>query len=305
MIPKNKSLFAPPFLRKGDLVAIVSTARKISMDDIAFAVKVIDSWGLKIIIGNTIGIENNQFAGSDEERADDFQKMLDKPEVKAIFCARGGYGTIRIMDKLQFNGFMRHPKWIIGYSDVTVLHNHVNQVMGCQSMHATMPINFETNTKAARESLREALFGEEIKYTFESDPMNRTGAAEGIVLGGNLSILYSLTGTKTRMSFKNAILFLEDLDEYLYHIDRMMMNLKLAGKLDDFSALLCGSFSDMHDNSVPFGKNALEIVKEYIPQKNTAAYNFSAGHIKNNLCLIFGKNARLKIQENICELAFI
>ena len=209
---------SPNLLKRGDTVAIVSTARKVSKKELEPAINLLKEWGLKTIIGKTIEAEANQFAGSDPLRILDFQEQLDNPNIKAIWCARGGYGTVRIIDQLDFSEFKKQPKWIIGYSDITVLHSHIHN-FGIETLHAQMPVGIETKTEVSRFSIKNVLFGEEYNIEMPSDKMNRTGKVSGQLVGGNLSILYSLCGSPSAINTDEKILFIEDLDEYLYHID--------------------------------------------------------------------------------------
>lgn len=295
----------PQPLSKGDKVAIVSTARKISKTELEPALVIIKSWGLEPILGTNLFMENHQFSGTTEQRMDDFQNAIDNPEIKAIFCARGGYGTVQLIDSIDFYNFKKKPKWIIGYSDVTVLHNHINKNFGVSTLHATMPINYTTNTKEALESLKETLFGALPIYTIEHHELNRSGEAKGELVGGNLSIIYSLTGTSSQLDTKGKVLFLEDLDEYLYHIDRMMLNLKRSGMLTDLKGLIVGGMSDMKDNTVLFGKTAQEIifdtVKEY---QYPVCFDFPAGHINDNRTLIMGSEVDLLVGKELTTLEF-
>jgi muramoyltetrapeptide carboxypeptidase len=290
---------APP-LKKGDTIAIVSTAKKISQSEIQFAIDTFESWGLKVVLGKTIGAEHHQFAGNDDFRAHDFQTMLNDSNIKAIICARGGYGTVRMLDKnIDFTKFTQNSKWIVGYSDVTALHAHINTYLYIQTLHATMPINFQKNTSESIETLYKALFGESYIINFDAHSLNKFGATEGEIVGGNLSILYSILGTKSGIHTDDKILFLEDLDEYLYHIDRMMMALKRAGKLNKLKALVVGSFTGMKDNEISFGKTAEEIILEHVKYFNyPVCFGLPAGHQNNNLALPFGKKCKLKISAN-------
>jgi len=215
-------MIIPPYLKKGDTIAIVATARKNVEDNLKPAISWLHSWGLEVVIGKTIGLDHNQLAGTDEERAADFQTMMDNPNIKAIWCVRGGYGTVRMIDLLDWTKFKQSPKWVIGFSDVTVLHSHLNN-LGFASIHGIMPVSSKASEEA-KESLRKALFGEPLSYTVPCDQMNRYGTAKGELVGGNLSILFSLLGSPSAVNCDDKILFIEDLDEYLYHIDRMMMN---------------------------------------------------------------------------------
>lgn len=291
----NHNSSTPP-LRKGDKIAIVSTARKISRQEIQPAIDTFREWGLKVNLGKHIFNENHQFAGTDEQRLADFQQALDDDSVNAIICARGGYGTVRLVDKVDFLKFKAKPKWIAGYSDATVLHSHIHANFGIETLHATMPINFKTNTNEALESLRAALFGENSKFHIPCSELNRNGTAEGALVGGNLSILYSLIGTKSDIDTGGKILFLEDLDEYLYHLDRMMMNLKRAGKLSGLAGLVVGGMTEMNDNEVPFGKTAEEIIWEHVQEYDyPVCFGFPAGHIDDNRTLILGRRAMLSV----------
>jgi muramoyltetrapeptide carboxypeptidase len=288
-------MISPKYLQKNDTIAIVSTARKISLEEIKPAIELLESWKLNVRVGKTIGLENNQFAGTDEERINDFQKMLDDDSVKAIWCTRGGYGTVRIIDLLDFSGYKRNPKWIIGYSDVTVLHSHIHN-MGFETLHASMPINIPKNTGETLNSLKDALNGNELSYTIKSNKLNKPGSATGQLVGGNLSILYSLLGSETSVDTSGKILFIEDLDEYLYHVDRMMQNLRRNGYFDKLKGLIVGSMTEMNDNTIPFGKTAKEIIFEICKEYDfPICFNFPAGHIDDNRTLILGRSVQLVV----------
>ncbi len=292
------NLIQPRYLKRGDTIGIIATARKISTEEINPAIAIIKSWGLEVELGNNLFNADNQFSGTDQERANDLQILLNDTSIKAIISARGGYGTVRIVDQIDFTTFIKNPKWIIGYSDITVLHSHIHN-LGIETLHATMPINFSKNAEAL-ESLRKALFGEVIKYEIETNALNRKGIAEGELIGGNLSILYSLSGSISDIDTTGKILFLEDLDEYLYHIDRMMMNLKRAGKLSHLAGLVVGGMTDMKDNTVPFGKTAEEIILDAVKEYNyPVCFNFPAGHIDRNLALLFGKKVKLEVGDMV------
>lgn len=289
----------PKPLHKGATVGILSTARKISIAEIETAIELLHSWDLKVVLGTTIDLEENQFAGDDMTRALNFQQFLDDENVDAIWCARGGYGTIRIIDQLDFSRFVQHPKWIIGYSDVTVLHSKVQQ-LNFETLHATMPVNVPKNSTESIESLRKVIFGESLNYTIPSISYNRKGTAKGELIGGNLSMLYSMTGPDLGLDTKGKILFLEDLDEYLYHIDRMLMNLKRNGYFAHLAGLIIGGMTDMHDNTIPFGKNALEIILDITSEYDfPICFNFPAGHLDDNRALIFGKEVTLEVDTEV------
>ena len=298
-------MIQPDYLKKGDTVAIVSTARKISSDQIIAAIKLLEKWGLNVVIGNTIGMEDHQFAGNDVARINDFQQMLNNPKVKAIWCARGGYGTVRLIDQLDFAEFKKRPKWIIGYSDITVLHSHIHN-LGIATLHATMPINIEKNSKESLETLKKSLFGKNLAYEIPADEKNKSGNATGELVGGNLSVLYSLLGSKSSIKTDGKILFIEDLDEYLYHIDRMLMNLKRNGYFDNLKGLIVGGMTDMHDNEIPFGKTAEEIILDIVSEYDfPVVFNFSAGHLDDNRALILGRKVTLEVGENKSNILFL
>ena len=300
----KQSIIRPSSLQQGDQIGIISTARKISKEELAFAKNTFKSWGLMIVFGKNLFQEHNQFAGTDVQRASDLQQMIDNPDIKAIICARGGYGTVRILDLVNLSVLQTNPKWIAGYSDVTALHSNLHN-LNITSLHSTMPINFSNNTNNSLDSLKQALFGNPISYNFPIHDLNRIGHAKGKVVGGNLSIIYSLLGSNSDINTDGKILFLEDLDEYPYHIDRMMMNLKRNGKLSKLAGLLIGGMSDMNDNTIPFGKSAMEIITEAVSEYDyPVAFNFPAGHINNNNTIVLGQTANLTIDRNNSNLTF-
>ena len=228
-----------------------------------------------------------------------FQQFIDDERIDAIWCARGGYGTIRIIDSLDFSRFIKKPKWIIGYSDITVLHSK-GQQLEFETLHATMPINISKNSSESIESLRKVLFGESLMYTIPTISYNKKGTTTGELIGGNLSMLYSMTGSDLSLHTKGKILFLEDLDEYLYHIDRMLMNLKRNGYFDHLAGLIVGGMTDMHDNSVAFGKNAHEIIVDITSEFDfPICFNFPAGHLDDNRALIFGRSVTLSVDDSV------
>lgn len=294
----------PQYLKKGDKIAIIAPARKVSKEDMQPAIDILQSWGLEVVLSGNLFREDCQFSGTDAERAADLQALLDDSSIKAIISARGGYGTLRIIDKIDFSKFKKQPKWVIGYSDITVLHSHIH-TLGIETIHATMPINFTKNSEAT-ETLRKALFGEKLAYKTEQHPLNKIteGIVKSEIVGGNLSLLYALSGSISDIDTKGKILFIEDLDEYLYHVDRMMLNLKRSGKLSHLKALIVGGMTDMKDNAIPFGKTAEEIILEAVAEYNyPVCFGFPAGHIDTNFALYFGKKAKLKIADQI-ELSY-
>ncbi len=288
----------PPSLKKGDTIGIAATARKISREELQTALQLFESVGLQVVLAPNLFAINHQFAGTDQQKADDFNALLANPQIKAIVCARGGYGTVRMVDLVHWDLLKQQPKWIIGYSDITVLHSHIHNHLGIATLHATMPLGMDAanpQKAEAQNSLCAAIMGALPQFDMPTHPLNKTGDAKGIITGGNLSVLYSLLGSASFPDTEGKILFLEDLDEYLYHIDRMMMGLKRAGKLKNLAALVVGGMSDMRDNAVPFGKTAEEIIADVVAEYNYPVYfNFPAGHIDRNLALPLGITATLE-----------
>jgi muramoyltetrapeptide carboxypeptidase len=294
----------PPSLQKGDTIAILATARKNIDDNLKPAIDLLHSWGLEVVIGKSIGLDDNQLAGTDAQRAADFQQQLDNPNIKAIWCVRGGYGTVRIIDLLDFTQFKQNPKWIIGFSDVTVIHSYVNK-LNIATIHAAMPVTVGKASVESVETLRKALIGESLEYEMPFDPANRLGNAKGEIVGGNLSILYSLMGSNAQIDCKGKILFIEDLDEYLYHIDRMMMSLKRCGCFDGLNGLIIGTMTKMKDNDIPWGKNANQIIADVTKEYSfPILYNFPAGHFHDNRALIFGKQVSLELNATTSKVTF-
>ncbi|MBP6549721.1 MAG: LD-carboxypeptidase [Flavobacterium sp.] len=294
----------PPSLQKGDTIALVATARKNIDDNLKPAIDLLHSWGLEVVIGSSIGLDNNQLAGTDEQRAADFQQQMDNPNIKAIWCVRGGYGTVRMIDLLDFTKFKQNPKWIVGFSDVTVIHSYVNKLK-IATIHGAMPITVGKASAESIESLRKSLFGEKLEYETSFSPANRLGNAKGEIVGGNLSILYSLMGSNAQIDCKGKILFIEDLDEYLYHIDRMMMSLKRCGCFDGLNGLIVGTMTKMKDNEIPWGKNANQIIEDVTKGYSFPIfYNFPAGHFRDNRALIFGKQVSLELNTTTSKLTF-
>ena len=297
MNKEQTSLHIPPYLKEGDKIALISTARKISSDELQTAIECIKSWDLDVVLGKHLFNSHHQFSGKDDERTKDLQSMLDNPEVKAVLCVRGGYGTVRIIDDIDFSHFQKNPKWLAGFSDITVLHSHIHK-LNVASLHSTMPISFSTNTTESIKSLKDALFGKHLSIEIDLHPFNRFGEVKGQIVGGNLSILYSLMGSPSDLNTDGKILFIEDLDEYLYHIDRMMMNLKRSGKLSNLKGLIVGGMTKMNDNTIPFGKDAESIIKDVVSEYNyPLCFGFPAGHVKDNRALKLGVIAELKVDK--------
>lgn len=282
-----------PFLKAGDRVALCATARKVSRGEMLPAMRMFEGWGLQVVEPEGLYEGEGQLAGSDAHRARVMQGLLDDPSIRAIFCCRGGYGTVRIVDRLDFSSFARCPKWIVGYSDVTVLHSHIHATLGLPTLHATMPINIDGEETPATRTVHDFLFGVKrdcVDYEWEPSVLNRDGSVYGPVVGGNLSILYSLCGSRSQMDTRGKILLIEDLDEYLYHVDRMMLNLKRNGMLDGLAGLLVGGLTDMHDNSVPFGRTAMQIVADAVGEYDyPVLFDAPFGHLgDNNLAIPLG-----------------
>lgn len=294
----------PPYLKKGDTVGILATARKVDMAPLEPAIKLLKSWGLNVVIGKTVGLDNNQLAGQDWQRAQDFQNMLDNPNIKAIWTAKGGYGTVRMVDRLDFTKFKQHPKWLVGFSDFTVMHSHVNN-FDIATLHSIACISVGGATPEAIEGLRKGLMGGKIEYSIEPHAFNKTGKAHGELIGGNLSVLYSVMGSVSEADYKGKIIFIEDLDEYLYHIDRMMMNLKRNGYFKDVKGIIIGGMTKMRDNDIPWGHDALEIIQDITKEYNIPiCFNFPAGHIKDNRALVFGKQITLDVSASGTKITF-
>jgi len=281
----------PPYLQPGDTVAIVATARKITEAELLPAVALLENAGFRVRLGSSIGLVDNQLAGTDAERAADFQTQLNDTEVKAIFCARGGYGSVRMVDKVNWRVFHDQPKWIIGFSDITVFHSHLNKQFRLPTVHGEMPFNFGKSGKdpCSVTALLALLQGQPVVYPVQAHPLNRPGKMEGRLVGGNLSVLYSLMGSVSALDTRGSILFLEDLDEYLYHIDRMLMCLKRAGMLSGLKGLIIGGMTQMNDNAIAFGRSAEQIIRDAVEEYDyPVQFGFPAGHTDLNLPLLMG-----------------
>lgn len=289
----------PPFLSAGDEVIIVAPANKVERKDMYAARDMLASWGLRVRFGQHLFSDYHRFSGSDEERISDLQAALDDAEAKAILCARGGYGTSRIVDQLQWQGFKKNPKWLVGFSDITSLHGMLDK-LGYASLHATMPaLMIRKEEQGSAESLRRALGGNFNAIEVGHHPHNRFGKAKTEVVGGNLSMLVHCLGTPSEVDTKGKILFIEDLDEYHYHIDRMMVQLKRAQKLERLAGLVVGTFSDLRENTVAFGKEYHEIIREHVHEYSyPVAFGFPIGHQPPNLALPFGMPFELAVTDS-------
>lgn len=290
-------------LKRGDRVALAAPARAVSPEEMAPAIAQLESWGLEVAVPDGLYERQGQLAGSDSHRAALMQHLMDDPDTKAIFCCRGGYGSVRIVDRLDFSHLAEHPKWLVGYSDVTVFHSHIHRTLGLPTLHATMPINMHGTETPATRTMHDILFAagsETLDYEWEPTALNRPGTARAEVVGGNLSILYSLLGSTSQIDTRGKILLIEDLDEYLYHIDRMMQALKRAGMLEGLAALVVGGLSDMHDNTVPWGCRAEETVAETVREyRYPVVFGAPFGHLgDNNLALPLGIKCTLEVSNS-------
>jgi len=288
----------PEFLKKGDTVAIVCPAGHYE-GAIEPAVKLLTDWGLRVEVGETVSARFHRFAGTDERRAADLQQALDSPRIRAVFAGRGGYGTVRVIDRIDFSAFRENPKWLVGFSDITVLHSHVHNRLGIATLHGPMPKTFAESTPAALESLKNALFGRKMSHRYEQSVFpNRPGTGAGQLIGGNLAILHSLIGSPSDGSFDGKILFIEETGEQLYTIDRMLWTLKRAKKLDRLQGLLVGGFTEIQPGSPPFGQRFEEIIFEKVREFDyPVAFHYPAGHLADNHSLVLGKMATLNVDD--------
>lgn len=293
-----------PSLKPGDLIYITAPAKSIEKELIDHAQSLFEKKGYRVLLSEHCTGAYHYFSGTDEERLKDLQYGIDHPEVKAIVCARGGYGCVRIVDLIGWAGMIRNPKWLIGFSDVTVFH-HRMQRFGLESIHGTMPLNFQKNSPETFETLFSALEGRDYSIHSAAHLANKAGSAQGKLVGGNLSILYSLLGTDDRIDYSDSILFIEDLAEQLYHIDRIFQSLRKAGILDQIRGLIVGGMTDMKDTAVPFGKTLEEIILDQFQFRNIPiCFGFPAGHIDDNRALIFGRNVIFTVDQKGAELKF-
>ena len=290
----------PPYLKRGDTIGIVCPAGYMAMEKVTECIRVLqDEWGYKVKVGKTVGSNSSTyFSGPDEERLDDFQGMLDDDQVQAVLCARGGYGMGRIIDKVNFRKFKRQPKWIIGYSDITVLHAHLYSNYYISSLHAPMAAAFNDGGHTSRfvQSLKNALDGKWSKYSCEPHEMNRQGEAIGELIGGNLALLSHIVGTESDIKTRGRILFIEDIGEYLYNVDRMLYQLKRSGKLSKIAGLIVGGFTDMKDTDRPFGKPIYDLIHDVVKEyKYPVCFGFPVSHGKENYALKIGAGYKLKV----------
>lgn len=287
------------FLKQGSKIAIAAPARMVTHEEMQFAINWLKEKGFVPVYDDRLFAQHYIFAGDDNFRAAVFQQYLDDEEIEAIWIARGGYGSIRIIDKLDFTKFLKHPKWIIGFSDGTVLHGKLNR-LSVPSLHAAMPFFYENKTPEAKHALFDALLGKPLRYEFPYHPLNRNGVMEGEIVGGNLSVLYGMMGSNTFPELNGKILFIEEVDEYIYHIDRMMHALKRARQLENLRGLIIGGLIQIHDNSHPFGMTAEQVITEAVAEYDyPVCFGFPAGHFDDNRPLFFGQKSRIEVTEKL------
>lgn len=295
----------PPYLKEGDKVAVLCPASYIEAD-LTPAYDILKSWGLQPVIYDSVLAQHYQFAGEDELRTKDLQEALDNPEIKAVIAGRGGYGCVRIIDSIDFSAFRKNPKWMVGFSDVTVILSHIQQQFGVPVIHGQMVKTFLDATKESLESLKNALFGlpNHISYTFSEFP-HRQGAAEAILTGGNLALLHSIIGSPSEVDYEGKILFIEDVGESLYNIDRMLWTLKRAGRLQKLKGLIVGGFTELKDYDPPFGQSFQEIIFDKVKEYDyPVAFGCPAGHIEDNRALTFGKEIVLTVDESNVNIQY-
>ena len=298
-------MISPPFLKENDEIAVVATAKRVDIQDLQIPIQILKSWGLKVRVGKNIYSTDNLLAGTDRERAEDLQEAIDDPLIKGIFCARGGYGTNRIIDNIKFDSLLSSPKWIIGFSDITIMLNHLNK-LNLETLHGLMPILFaKEEYQDSLYKLKEVLFGAPLRYTIPGTQFNIPGEAEGVLIGGNLTILHTLLGTRSFFDFNNKILFIEEVGEYLYHLDRMIIHFKRTGLLKNLKGIVVGHFSDIKDGDIPFGKSVINIIREAVKEYNyPVSFGFPSGHQSPNMPLIFGRKIQMKVDLEEVSLIF-
>ncbi|MFO7922923.1 MAG: LD-carboxypeptidase [Bacteroidales bacterium] len=303
-------MITPPPLKPGDKTGIISPSGKIGKGFLDNTVKLFKEWGFNVVEGNHVYSAHNQFGGTDRERISDLQYMLDERDIKAVICSRGGYGAVRVIDNIDFSRFIESPKWIVGYSDITVLHSHINGNFRIESIHGPMAAELYRKRKVqasakSMQLLKEVLTGSVPEYDLPGHPLSRSGRAEGMLTGGNLSVIYSLLGSPSFPDTDGKILFIEDVGEYLYHIDRMMVALRRSGILGRLAGLLVGGLTGMNDNKVPFGITASEIIAGAVDDYDyPVCFGFPAGHQPENYPLILGREVALSVGRNLCSLTF-
>ena len=306
----DNNLIRPEYLKVGDTIAIIAPSGVLNDHEnyINKAKKLLESWELNVIIGKNVFNNYGHFSGTDKERTKDFQRALDDKTISAIWCARGGYGAMRIIDDLDYTEYLKTPKWIIGYSDITAIHNDLH-ILGSESIHSIMCKSLEDkniNNDRSIQALKDVLFGNKLSYNFNNKPENKLGKTSGQIVGGNLTLLHGLIGSKSSINTDGKILFIEDLGEYHYHIDRMLISLKRAGYFDNCNGLVVGDFSDLRKNTTPFGKNIKEIILDAVKEFNfPVLFDFPAGHEELNMPIILGRNIIMDINSSKSTIEFL
>lgn len=302
-------LVRPRYLKAGDTVAIVapSGVLKNRNAEIQSAQDLLSSWGLHSVLGKNLFAESNHFAGTDAQRCADLQKAMDDPTISAIWAGRGGYGTVRILDKLDYTKFRKKPKWVIGYSDITALHNQLHNE-GFESMHAVMAAGITVDLKNIEESVatfKDAIFGKPLAYTLDGSNYNKVGSATGELVGGNLTMLHTMLGSKTSIDVSGKILFIEEIGEHLYHIDRMLQSLKRAGYFDNCKGVIVGDFSKMRVNTTPWGSDIEQLILDALSDYNfPIAFKMHAGHEDDNRAMILGRTVDLNVSKDKSTVIF-
>ena len=291
-------MIQPPALNPGDLIYITAPAKLMDPQAVSYAKKHLEQNGFNVLISKNCLGKHHYFSGTDEERLLDFQFGIDHPDVRAILCARGGYGSIRLVDRINWANMLREPKWMIGFSDITVFHHRLNK-LGVQSIHGSMPINFEKNTDEALKTLLGTITGNFTPFVLAPNKTNKTGLATGNLIGGNLSIIYSMLGTTDQYDFEDTILFLEDVGEHYYQVERMIFALGKAGVFEKIKGLIIGGMTELEDTDPPLGRSIEEIILEQLRFSNMPViFNFPTGHINDNRALVIGKHIKISINEN-------
>lgn len=306
---KSSKLITPPYLKPGDSIVILAPAGilKHRQETMKKAKELAESWGLKVRLGKNIFNKNSHFAGTDDERTADFQEALDNKNIKAIWSGRGGYGSVRVLDKLDYTTFLKNPKWVIGYSDITAFHSHIHN-LGVETMHAMMGTSVDDKPEETIETLasfKKAIFGKQLKYTIPSSKYNRKGNVEGQIVGGNLALLASMLGSKSQTNTKGKIIFIEEIGEYKYSIDRMLQSLKRAGYFKNCAGVIIGDISKIKKNSTNWGHTIEELVLDVVKEYDfPVLFDFPAGHNADNRALIFGRNIQLTVSSKESKVVF-
>lgn len=299
-------MITPPFLKKGDAVSIVAPSGRLKENALADAIRILQDWGLTVTLGNYVyGKSHSYLAATDDERLIDFQEAIEDSNVKAIFCARGGYGITRILDQIDFSALLRNPKWIVGFSDITSLHLRLNN-LSCESIHGIMPSLFtKPNAETSVDGLKRILFGDDVNFPVAQNEFNKLGVAGGQLIGGNLSLVVDSIGTKSEPETKGKILLLEEIDEYKYKIDRMMIHLKRAGKLDELAGLIIGHMTNVLDTENPFGESVEEIILNKVTGSDfPVVFGFPSGHDFPNLAWRSGAHVELNVSNERVSLTY-